>query len=99
MLADTPLIASSVFAIVFRLSEPDVIDDITDVLALFSPKLAALWPTFTLPVPTVEPGVTLVIVLNTFVPVEVPPSPAPVISSVISLPAISVPTTVKTVEL
>ena len=53
MLADTPLIASNVFAIVFRLSEPDVIDDVTDVLALFSPKLAALWPTFTLPVPTV----------------------------------------------
>ena len=72
MLADTPVIASKVLAIVFKLSDPEVIVEVTDVFALFSPKLAALWPTLTFPVPTVEPAVILVIVLKTFEPVKFP---------------------------
>ena len=51
----------------------------------------------TAPEPTVEPGVILETVLKTLFPVDVFPPVAPVIVSVIEFPAMSVPTTVKTV--
>ena len=48
-----------------------------------------------LPEPDVESGVTLVTVLKTLVPVEVKPSPAPLMTSVRAFPNMSLPTTVK----
>ena len=47
---------------------------------------------------TVVSGVIDVTVLNTFEPVDVAPNVGPVISSVMELPAISVPTIVNVVE-
>ena len=76
---------------------PDDTVNEEELLAEFIPNVDAVWPISTLPDPTVEPGVILVTVLKTDVPETETPLAPPVMFSVMALPAISVPTTVKTV--
>ena len=99
ILALTPEIPFKLAATLVKVPvpEPTVTDELDK--AELTPNVDAECPTVTVPEPTVDPGVILVTLLNTLVPVEVAPSPAPVITSVIAFPAISFPTTVKLVEL
>ena len=92
----TPSTASREFERLFRVAPDDTLTVLED-FAEFDPNVASWWPIVTVPVPTVEPGVMAVIVLNTLLPVDVFPLEEPVIVSVIELPAISIPETVNIV--
>ena len=94
--AETPSTPFNVFATVFKVA-PELIVTVFELFEELDPKVAALCPTVTWPPTTVLLGTMFETVLKTVDPWVLFPDVGPVIVSVIVLPAISVPVTVKLV--